>query len=84
MVLNEFLTFSVLYLKLVLADSGHVDNQPGCHLKKISCPCVERNGVTLNVTLEWCVDSLNEETKFDLCSGKAVLSKCRKGKPVRL
>ena len=83
MLLRESLIFTVVvYLRLVSARLEYLDLKPRCYFETISCPC-ERYGTpekSVNVTLKVCNRLNLNEHKKSVCSGKAIVEKCRGGK----
>lgn len=82
MISKKILFFSAcLYLALAFAALEKLEHRSKCRSKTILCPCMDKNGVRLNVTVKTClVDHLTG--KKSVCKGEAVIAKCKRGEVV--
>jgi len=82
MISKEILFFSAcLYLALALVDLEKLENRPKCRSKTILCPCMNKNGLRLNVTAKTCLGAYLIGKK-SVCKGEAIVAKCKRGEVV--
>lgn len=71
-----------LYLELAFADLEKLEHRSKCRSKTITCPCMDENGVQLNVTVKTCLVDHHLAVKKYVCNGEAVIAKCKRGEAV--
>ena len=71
-----------LYLELAFADLEKLEHRSKCRSKTILCPCMDENGVQLNVTVKTCLVDHHLAVKNFVCNGKVITAKCKRGEVV--
>ena len=85
MISKEILILSAcLYLELAFADLEKLEHRSKCRSKTILCPCIDENGLQLNLTVKTCLVDHHIAVKKSVCNGEAIITKCKRGEVVNL
>ena len=72
---------SCLCLAFAIADLEKLEQPSKCRSMMIVCPCMDENGVQLNVTVKTCLVG-HLTGKKSVCNGETILTECKRGKVV--